>query len=94
MSEMNEQDRTRFERIEHALEALTVKTDKMYYAITGNELDGNRGIVYRLVSVEERTHRIEAEFNRAKWVMIGWGIGAGIFGGGVVSTVINKLLTH
>lgn len=91
---MNEQDRIRLDRIEQVLEALTLKTDKMYYAITGNELDGNRGIVYRLVAVEEKSHRIEAEFNRIKWVVIGWGIGAGIFGGGVVSTVINKLLTH
>lgn len=91
---MNEQDRIRLDRIEQALEALTIKTDKMYYAITGNDLDGNRGIVYRLGIVEEKAHRIEQEFNRIKWIIIGWGLGAGIFGGSIVSAVINRLLVN
>jgi hypothetical protein len=92
MNDMNEQDRIRLNRIEEALETLTLKTDKVYYAITGNDLDGNRGIVYRLGVTEEKISRIESEFIRVKWIIIGWGIGAGVFGGSIVSTFINKFM--
>lgn len=81
---MNEQDRVRLDRIEDTLR-------KVYDAITGNELDGNRGIVYRLEKVEETSHKIEREFDRVKWAVIAWGAGAGIIGSGA-SSLISRLL--
>jgi hypothetical protein len=91
MADMNDQDRIRLDRIEESLTTLTMKFDKVYYAITGNELDGNRGIVYRLEKVEETTHKIERDFDRVKWAVIAWGAGAGIIGSGA-SSLISRLL--
>lgn len=91
---MNDQDRIRLDRIEESLSTLTIKFDKVYYAITGNELDGNRGIAYRLDKVEEKTTKIEREFDRAKWTIIAWGIAAGLFSGSAASTLISKLFTN
>ena len=78
--------------LEERITSLTQKFDKVYYAITGNELDGNRGIAYRLHLSEERSLKVEKEIDRIKWTVIGWGIGAGILGGGVINTVLSKLL--
>jgi hypothetical protein len=94
MADMNDQDRIRLDRIEESLSTLTIKFDKVYYAITGNELDGNRGIAYRLDKVEEKTTKIEREFDRAKWTIIAWGIAAGLFSGSAASTLISKLFTN
>jgi hypothetical protein len=85
MADMNDQDRIRLDRIEESLTTLTMKFDKVYYAITGNELDGNRGIVYRLEKVEETTSKVEKEFDRIKWFVLAWGMGAGILGTGATS---------
>jgi hypothetical protein len=100
MSDMNDADRTRFDNIESeivllkdSITSLTLRVDKIYYAITGNDLDGNRGMVYRLDRVEDKTNRIEDNFIRIKWTVIGWGIGAGLLGGGVMNTLISRLLT-
>jgi hypothetical protein len=100
MSDMNDADRTRFDNIEseivllkESITSLTLRVDKIYYAITGNDLDGNRGMVYRLDRVEDKTNRIEDNFIRIKWTVIGWGIGAGLLGGGVMNTLISRLLT-
>jgi hypothetical protein len=99
MSDMNDADRMRLDGIEEKIvlleeriTTLTIKFDKVYYAITGNELDGNRGIVYRLEKAENKVNDIEQDFNRIKWTVVGWGIGAGLVGGGVMNTVISKLL--
>jgi hypothetical protein len=100
MSDMNDADRTRFDNIESeivllkdSITSLTLRVDKIYYAITGNDLDGNRGMVYRLDRVEDKTNRIEDNFIRIKWTVIGWGIGAGLLGGGVMNSLISRLLT-
>jgi len=100
MSDMNDADRTRFDNIEseivllkESITSLTLRVDKIYYAITGNDLDGNRGMVYRLDRVEDKTNRIEDNFIRIKWTVIGWGIGAGLLGGGVMNSLISRLLT-
>jgi hypothetical protein len=99
MSDMNDADRTRFDNIESeivllkdSITSLTLRVDKIYYAITGNDLDGNRGMVYRLDRVEDKTNRIEDNFIRIKWTVIGWGIGAGLLGGGVMNSLISRLL--
>jgi hypothetical protein len=96
---MNDFDRERFDSLsekivtlEERITNLTQKFDKVYYAITGNELDGNRGIVYRLHVVEERSGKVEKEIDRIKWTVVGWGIGAGLLGGGIMNTVISRLL--
>jgi hypothetical protein len=101
---MNDQDRVRLDRIDQAvtnlnvevvalkeeMTSVTTKVDKVYYAITGNELDGNRGIVYRLQRVEEMTNKVERDFDRLKWSIIAWGAGAGILGSGA-SSMITRL---
>jgi len=99
MSDMNDADRLRLDGIEEKIvlleeriTTLTIKFDKVYYAITGNELDGNRGIVYRLDKNESKVSQIESDFTRIKWTVVGWGIGAGLLGGGVMNTVISRLL--
>jgi hypothetical protein len=99
MSDMNDADRTRFDNIEseivllkESITSLTLRVDKIYYAITGNDLDGNRGMVYRLDRVEDKTVRMEDNFVRIKWTVIGWGIGAGLLGGGVMNSLISRLL--
>jgi hypothetical protein len=94
MAEMNDQDRVRLDRIEESLTTLTIKFDKVYYAITGNELDGNRGIVYRLDKVEEKTNKMERDFDRIKWTVIAWGIAAGVFSGSAASTLISRLFAN
>jgi len=99
MADMNDADRTRLDNIEgeivqlkDSITNLTLRVDKIYYAITGNDLDGNRGIAYRLDRVEDKTMRMEDNFIRIKWTVVGWGIGAGLLGGGVMNTVISRLL--
>ena len=96
---MNDADRLRLDSIEEKIvlleeriTSMSIKFDKVYYAITGNELDGNRGIVYRLDKNEDKVSKIENDFTRIKWTVIGWGIGAGLLGGGVMNTVISRLL--
>jgi hypothetical protein len=91
MADMNDQDRIRLDRIEESLTTLTMKFDKVYYAITGNELDGNRGIVYRLEKVEETTAKVEREFDRIKWFVLALGAAAGIVGNGA-SSLLLKLI--
>jgi hypothetical protein len=97
---MNDSDRAKFDSLTEEIEVLkdgianlTLKFDKVYYAITGNELDGNRGIVYRLNLTEEKASKLEKDMDRIKWTVIGWGVGAGILGGGIMNTVISRLLT-
>lgn len=96
---MNDADRAKFDTLSDEIEVLkdgitnlTLKFDKVYYAITGNELDGNRGIVYRLNATEEKANKLEKDMDRIKWTVIGWGVGAGILGGGIMNTVISRLL--
>lgn len=96
---MNDSDRAKFDSLTEEIEVLkdgianlTLKFDKVYYAITGNELDGNRGIVYRLNLTEEKASKLEKDMDRIKWTVIGWGVGAGILGGGIMNTVISRLL--
>jgi hypothetical protein len=91
MIDMNDQDRIRLDRIEESLTTLTMKFDKVYYAITGNELDGNRGIVYRLEKVEETTSKVERDLDRIKWVALALGAIAGILGNGA-SSLLLKLI--
>jgi hypothetical protein len=99
MNPMNDSDRAKFDSLTEEIEVLkdgianlTLKFDKVYYAITGNELDGNRGIVYRLNLTEEKASKLEKDMDRIKWTVIGWGVGAGILGGGIMNTVISRLL--
>jgi hypothetical protein len=99
MNQMNDADRAKFDSLTEEIEVLkdgianlTLKFDKVYYAITGNELDGNRGIVYRLNLTEEKAIKLEREMDRIKWTVIGWGIGAGLLGGGIMNTVISRIL--
>jgi hypothetical protein len=99
MNPMNDSDRAKFDSLTEEIEVLkdgianlTLKFDKVYYAITGNELDGNRGIVYRLNLTEEKASKLEKDMDRIKWTVIGWGVGAGILGGGIMNTLISRLL--
>lgn len=78
--------------LEEGITSLTQKFDKVYYAITGSELDGNRGILYRLHLAEDRSLKVEKEIDRIKWTVIGWGVGAGLLGGGVINTILSKIL--
>jgi hypothetical protein len=89
MADMNDSDRIRLDRIEESLTTLTMKFDKVYYAITGNELDGNRGIVYRLEKVEETTAKVERDLDRIKWVALVLGAVAGILGNSASSLLLR-----
>jgi len=98
MSDMNDADRAKFDSLSEEIEVLkngianlTLKFDKVYYAITGNELDGNRGIVYRLNLTEEKASKIEKDMDRIKWTVVAFGLGAGLIGGGIMNTLISKL---
>jgi hypothetical protein len=90
---MNDQDRVRLDKIEKTLELLSNKLDKVFYAISGNELDGNRGIVFRLEQAEKKIENIDELITKTKWMAIGWAIALGLLGGGISTTVLNKLLS-
>jgi hypothetical protein len=89
---MNDQDRVRLDKIEKTLEQLSNKLDKVFYAISGNDLDGNRGIVFRLEQVEDKLDDIDELITKTKWMAIGWAMALGLLGGGISTTIVSKLL--
>lgn len=99
---MNDQDRVRLDRIEKnidhlsnkidTIEQLSGKIDKIIYALSGNDLDGNRGIVFRLEQAEKKIETIDEMLTKTKWLAIGWAMALGLLGGGISTTIISKLI--
>jgi hypothetical protein len=47
------------------------KIDIIYTALVGNNITADGGMVERLKKVEDRVQRLETEFNRYKWSLLG-----------------------
>lgn len=80
--------------------AIVIRIDRIDRAVVGEEILGHVGLVERMGVVERerkdgdaRLHKridsIEDQWNRAKWLAVGVGTGAGLTGGGVVALVMK-----
>lgn len=74
-----------------SLEEVKRRSDQVYYAVAGNDLDKSQGISERLKKAEGEIKNMSEQINRAKWTATGVAIGAGTAGGGIVSFLFKIL---
>lgn len=82
----------RIEQIETRLDNMEGKINLIYTVIVGNELDKKTGLMYRLQQIERELDQVTEQNNRFKWISIGIAVGSGALGGGIMNTIIARLL--
>ncbi len=82
----------RMDAIEQRLNSIEDKISLIYNVIVGNELDNKTGLLYRLQTIERELDVVTEQNKTFKWISIGIAIGSGALGGGIMNTIISKLL--
>jgi hypothetical protein len=82
----------RMDNIETRLDNIESKINLIYTVIVGNELDKKTGLMYRLQQIERELDQVTEQNNRFKWISIGIAVGSGALGGGIMNTIISRLL--
>jgi hypothetical protein len=82
----------RMNAIEQRLNSIEDKISLIYNVIVGNELDNKTGLLYRLQTIERELDSVVEQNKTFKWISIGIAIGSGALGGGIMNTIIARLL--
>jgi hypothetical protein len=82
----------RMDAIEQRLNSIEDKISLIYNVIVGNELDNKTGLLYRLQTIERELYIVTEQNKTFKWISIGIAIGSGALGGGIMNTIIARLL--
>ncbi len=82
----------RMDAIEQRLNSIEDKISLIYNVIVGNELDNKTGLLYRLQTIERELDSVVEQNKTFKWISIGIAIGSGALGGGIMNTIIARLL--
>ena len=82
----------RMDAIEQRLNSIEDKISLIYNVIVGNELDNKTGLLYRLQTIERELDIVTEQNKTFKWISIGIAIGSGALGGGIMNTIIARLL--
>ena len=82
----------RMDAIEQRLNSIEDKISLIYNVIVGNELDNKTGLLYRLQTIEHELDSVVEQNKTFKWISIGIAIGSGALGGGIMNTIIARLL--
>jgi hypothetical protein len=82
----------RMDAIEQRLNSIEDKISLIYNVIVGNELDNKTGLLYRLQTIERELDVVTEQNKTFKWISIGIAIGSGALGGGIMNTIIARLL--
>ena len=68
----------RLDKMEQQLDDLEIKVDKILNALTGDELQIDKGLITEYKEIRDRVSKLEALKNKIIWVSIGAGLAVGI----------------
>lgn len=68
----------RLDTMEDKLDDVSVKVDKIFVALTGGDLQTDKGLIKEFESLRERVTKIEAFKSKIIWISLGAGLSAGL----------------
>ena len=75
---MNEMENSRLDQMEEKLDDVSLKVDKIFVALIGDDLQIDKGLIAEFKDMRDRVSKLEGFKSKIIWISVGAGMAAGI----------------